>query len=112
MGGREVLDTTGADGVALAWETGTEVDNAGFNLYRALLRDGPWTQVNETLITAEGDAASGASYSFLDAPDYGTYYYQLEDVDYHGVSTLHGPVRVTVALPLRRPLYRPRLPQF
>jgi hypothetical protein len=41
-----------------------------------------------------------------------TVYYQLEDVDYHGVSTMHGPVRVTVARPLRRPLYRPTLPEF
>jgi hypothetical protein len=102
----------GADGVALAWETGTEIDNAGFNLYRALTQDGPWTQINDGLIAALGDPVNGASYSFLDAPDHGTFYYQLEDVDYHGVSTLHGPVRVTVARPLRRPLYRPTLPQF
>jgi parallel beta-helix repeat protein len=102
----------GADSVALAWETGTEVDNAGFNLHRAMTQDGPWTQINEALIAAQGDPVSGASYSFLDTPDYGTYYYRLEDVDYNGVSTIHGPVRVTVARPLRRPLYRPSLPEF
>jgi hypothetical protein len=102
----------GADGVTLAWETATEVDNAGFNLYRALTQDGPWTQINDGLIPAKGDPVSGASYSFVDRPHYGTYYYQLEDVDYHGVSTQHGPVRVTLARPVRRPLYRPRLPQF
>jgi hypothetical protein len=101
-----------AGGVALAWETGTEVDNAGFNLHRAMTQNGPWTQLNEALIPAQGDPVSGASYSFVDTPDYGTYYYQLEDVDYHGVSTMHGPVRVTVARPLRRPLYRPTLPEF
>jgi len=100
----------GAGGVTLAWETATEVDNAGFNLYRAMVEDGPYTQINETLIAAEGDAVSGASYSFVDRPDYGTFYYKLEDVDYYGVSTLHGPVRVTLARPLRRPLYRPTLP--
>jgi hypothetical protein len=102
----------GAGSVTLTWETGTEVDNAGFNLYRALLEDGPYTQINEALIAAQGDAVAGASYSFLDAPDYGTFYYKLEDVDYYGVGTLHGPVKVTVARPLRRPLYRPRLPEF
>ncbi|TEU18840.1 MAG: hypothetical protein E3J21_05110 [Anaerolineales bacterium] len=102
----------GAGSVTLAWETGTELDNAGFNLYRAMLKDGPYTQINDALIAAQGDAVSGAGYSFLDAPDYGTFYYQLEDVDYYGTSTLHGPVKVTVARPLRRPLYRPRLPEF
>jgi len=98
--------------VTLTWETGTEIDNAGFNLYRAMLKDGPYTQINEALIAAEGEAVSGASYSFVDALDYGTYYYKLEDVDLYGMSTLHGPVKVTVARPLRRPLYRPALPEF
>ena len=102
----------GAGSVTLAWETGTELDNAGFNLYRAMLKDGPYTQINDALIAAQGDAVSGASYSFLDAPDYGTFYYKLEDVDLYGTSTLYGPVKVTVARPLRLPLYRPRLPEF
>jgi len=96
--------------VTLAWETATEVDNAGFNLYRAMVEDGPYSQINDGLIAAEGDPVSGASYSFADRPDYGTFYYKLEDVDYYGVSTLHGSVRVTLARPLRRPLYRPTLP--
>ena len=100
----------GAGGVTLAWETATEVDNAGFNLYRAMVEDGPYTQINDGLIAAEGDPVSGASYSFADTPDYGTFYYKLEDVDYNGVSTLHGPIRITLARPLRRPLSRPTLP--
>jgi hypothetical protein len=112
MPGSSFIAEAYAGRVTLTWETGTEVDNAGFNLHRAMTQDGPYTQVNETLITSEGDAASGASYSFVDTPDYGTYYYQLEDVDYRGVSTMHGLVRVTVARPLRRPLYRPSLPEF
>jgi hypothetical protein len=102
----------GAEGVALAWETATELDNAGFNLYRALLDGGPYSKVNGALISAKGDAVSGASYSFVDTADYGTYYYKLEDVDLYGVSTMHGPVRVTVARPARRPLYRPTPPPF
>jgi len=102
----------GDGGVTLTWETATELDNAGFNLYRALLQDGPYTQVNDALIPAQGDPVAGASYSFLDTPDHGTFYYKLEDVDYYGVSTLHGPVKATVARPLCRPLYRPTPPNF
>jgi len=88
--------TLGKGTVTLAWETGTEVDNAGFNLYRATAETGPYTKINDALIPAQGDAVSGASYSFLDTPGYGVFYYQLEDVDYYGVSTLHGPVKVKV----------------
>jgi hypothetical protein len=105
--------TAEADGgsVALGWTTAAEIDNAGFNVYRATTPDGPYTQVNGALIAAAGDPTSGASYSLLDkglAP--GTYHYKLEDIDLNGVATLHGPVAATVTVPLRRPLYRPTMP--
>jgi len=98
--------------VTLAWETAAEIDNAGFNLYRATTPDGPYTQINGALIVAQGEAASGARYSFLDhglLP--GAYYYRLEDVDTYGVTTLHGPLSAQVAPNLRRPSYRPISPQ-
>jgi hypothetical protein len=99
-------------GVAtLAWETAAEVDNAGFNLYRATSPDGPWVKVNGALIAAQGNAASGADYSFLDKPGYGVFYYRLEDVDYFGISTFHGSSPVMVARQFRRPMYRPTLPE-
>jgi hypothetical protein len=99
--------------VKLAWETGTEIDNAGFNLYRAPAPGGPYTKVNAALIAAKGDPVAGASYSFLDQrlPP-GTYYYKLEDVDFNGVTTPHGPVSATVLPRFRRPAYRPTLPGF
>lgn len=103
----------GVGAVKLEWETGTEVDNAGFNLYRATAPGGPFTKVNAALIAAEGDPVAGASYSFLDQrllP--ATYYYKLEDVDFNGVTTLHGPVSATVLPRFRRPAYRPTLPGF
>lgn len=85
----------GPAGVAIRWETGTEIDNAGFNLYRTTAADGPYIKINDALIPAKGNAVSGASYVYLDtdAADENTiYYYKLEDIDYHGVSTFHGPV--------------------
>ena len=105
--------THGAGSVVLAWETTAEVDNAGFNLYRATVVDGPYARFNATFIAAEGDPVSGASYIFLDngLPP-GTYYYKLEDVDTGGQTTLHGPVSAVVPPPLRRPAYRPTLPGF
>jgi hypothetical protein len=86
-----------ADQITLAWQTGTEVDNAGFNLQRATAVSGPYTKLNATLIPAKGDAVSGASYTYTDHNVIKgmTYYYKLEDVDTHGVSTFHGPVSAT-----------------
>jgi hypothetical protein len=98
--------------VTIAWETGTEIDNAGYNLYRATSVQGPWTRINNALIAAQGDALFGASYSFVDRPGRGTFYYRLEDVDYYGVSTLHDPVAVDLGPAIRAPWFRPSLPEF
>ena len=86
----------GDGSVILAWETASEVDNAGFNVYRSRRSDGTYKKVNGKLIPAQGNGAYGASYSFEDTPGRGTFYYKLEDVDYNGVSTMHGPVKVRV----------------
>lgn len=96
--------------VTVNWATGTEIDNAGFNIYRATSADGARTRLNSKLLAAKGDMASGASYSFSDASGYGTYYYWLEDVSYTGKATLHGPVLAVVTSPFRSPLFRPVLP--
>jgi len=86
--------------VALQWRTASEINNAGFNIYRAMSQDGPYEQVNSALVVAELNAVSGASYSFVDfQPGVGGFYYILEDVDYSGQLTQHGPVYVTVAPP-------------
>jgi hypothetical protein len=101
------------DGRAMVmWETGTEMDNAGFNLYRSVSVDGPWTKINPSLIVAEGDPLSGASYTFADMPGRGTFYYRLEDVDYFGLSTLHTPVLAELGEAIRAPWFRPWMPEF
>jgi len=92
------VDVVGDDGTVLInWETASEIDNAEFNLYRAKTKDGRYKKINDIPIPAQGSAVYEASYSFVDRPPAtGTYYYKLEDVDYYGVSTLHGPVKVRV----------------
>ncbi len=88
--------------VTLAWQTGTEIDNAGFNIYRARKKDGNYKKINDLLILANGNATTGADYSYTDTPPAkGKYFYKLEDVDYSGVSTMHGPVKVKAKAPHR-----------
>jgi hypothetical protein len=94
--------TQTADGVTVAWETVSETDNAGFNVYRGTAEAGPWTQVNAALIAAQTPgAAQGNAYAYVDktALAAGTYYYALEDVSTSGNATRHTPVSVTVAGP-------------
>ena len=52
--------------VYLKWDTETEKDNAGFNIYRAEAADGEYTKINDLLISAEGSSTQGASYEYVD----------------------------------------------
>jgi hypothetical protein len=81
----------------LEWETAVEVDNAGFNLYRAPAASGPYVRINDELIDSESDGLNtGATYQYIDIPpDDSVYYYQLEDIDIKGVGTRYDPVRMT-----------------
>ncbi len=84
--------------VTLSWETGTEVHTAGFFLRRSLAREGPFVRITP-LIPPAGETFQGAAYRYVDREVQvgATYYYQLEEVDDQGVSTLHGPIAARVA---------------
>ncbi|MEJ5198972.1 MAG: choice-of-anchor Q domain-containing protein, partial [Anaerolineae bacterium] len=85
--------------VALEWQTAAEVDVVGFHVYRATAAAGLYTRITAGLIPAQGDALSGAAYRYVDAPGYGTFYYQLEAVHADGSATRHGPAGVQVVPP-------------
>jgi hypothetical protein len=81
--------------ILLTWETATEVDNLGFNLYRSESPNGPQTQLNDSLLPSQGPGSPiGFVYTFPDemATPGVLYYYWLEDVDVYGTATRHGPV--------------------
>ncbi|MCX5905355.1 MAG: hypothetical protein NTV89_18230 [Proteobacteria bacterium] len=89
--------------VLIQWATESEIDNAGFNLYRAETENGEYKKINTALIPAKGSSTQGASYEFVDSnvKNRKTYFYKLEDIDTSGVSTLHGPVKATPRLIFR-----------
>ena len=86
--------------IILRWSTESEIDNAGFNLYRANSENGDYLKINTSLISAKGSSTQGASYEFTDTEvqNRKTYYYKLEDIDLNGKSTMHGPVSATPRL--------------
>lgn len=91
------------DAVLATWETASELDNLGFNLYRGLDPTGPDRQLNAALIPSQSPGSSGGfSYTWEDRADLApgaTYFYWLEDVDIHGTATMHGPVSVDFSAP-------------
>ncbi len=84
--------------VLLSWTTASEVNTAGFNIYRSEKRDGPYTQINSQIIPTSFDKVAGAKYQYQDTTvEPGkTYYYQLEDVELGGTVKRHDPVSVNV----------------
>jgi hypothetical protein len=89
-------------GVLLQWRTGYEIDNLGFHVYREV--DGQRTRVTQSLVAGSGlMAGQGAAvsaekrYAIWDSagPADASAVYWLEDRDFGGTSTWHGPVTPT-----------------
>jgi hypothetical protein len=83
--------------IEIQWETETEFNTAGFNIYRSDDLNGSFQQLNEKLIPGVEDAASGGDYSFVDTnvKKGNTYYYRLEDVEFDSSTTLQEPLAAT-----------------
>ena len=83
--------------IELVWRTAAESNNLGFNVLRSMNKNGPFRQINQTLIAP----TSTAAYSYVDKEVQAgmTYYYKLQDVERNGAMSEHGPVSAQVALP-------------
>ncbi|MEM7345005.1 MAG: Ig-like domain-containing protein, partial [Chloroflexota bacterium] len=90
----------------LTWQTASEIDNEGFNVWRSSHLDGPYTKVNSALIPALGDTNRGYTYQLTDSANLEPtdYYYVLEDIDTAGISTFHTAISTEETL---QPLYLP-----
>ncbi|MCB9422913.1 MAG: hypothetical protein H6667_24145 [Ardenticatenaceae bacterium] len=69
--------------INVEWNTATELQTAGFNLYRSPAADGEFVQINDKLIPSQGDGLTGASYTYRDksVTSGETFYYLLEEVE-------------------------------
>ena len=81
--------------VIMKWATESELDNAGFNIYRSSTRNGQFRQINAKLIQGAGTTGERSEYTWTDttAKPNTVYYYQIEDVSHAGVreqlATIH-----------------------
>jgi hypothetical protein len=82
------------EGIRVTWETGSEVNNLGFNLYRSVT---PGSQGALLDFFPAAGGVGGAQYEYLDTdmlPDT-TYYYTLEALDVNGTGQYFGPREIT-----------------
>jgi hypothetical protein len=68
-------------GNRIYWQTAAQTNLAGFNIYRAEKKDGPFELLNNSIIPVEGDRLNGFRYEFLDRDvSSGKIYYYWIDV--------------------------------
>ena len=83
-------------GVILNWTTESEVNNAGFYIYRGETKDGEFKVVTPTLIQGAGTTGERNEYTWTDTtakPDT-VYYYRIEDVSHAGERKQWATVRL------------------
>ncbi|MBN1178800.1 MAG: fibronectin type III domain-containing protein [Anaerolineae bacterium] len=83
------------DAIRVTWETGSELELVGFDLYRGRSAGGPYTRLNGAPIVAQYPGMPlGASYAWLDADVQPgeTYFYLVEGWDVYGERASLGPV--------------------
>jgi hypothetical protein len=83
--------------VRVTWKTESEMNTAGFNLYRGTSPSGPFdTKVNQDLIPPSADPLTGKEYIYVDQTAQGgvTYYYELQEVERNGMVNRFGPISV------------------
>ncbi len=84
-------------GALLTWETVSEFDLLGFNLYRRASAAQPWQKLNDTLILSPSPGSSlGRTYAWRDMalPQEARITYRLEWVDINGLPSPAGETQV------------------
>ena len=74
------------DEVVINWTTESELDNAGFNIYRSTSRTNDFQRINTKLIQGAGTTGERNTYKWVDltAKAGVVYYYQIEDLSFAG----------------------------
>lgn len=102
--------TSWGDAILTSWKTASEIDNLGFNVYRAESPDAEPLQLNDALLPSESPGSLiGYVYHYLDrtATPGVLYYYWLEAVDSLGGTERHGPVSAVMTPRTLRRVYLP-----
>ena len=86
------------EGIVLTWTTESEVNSAGFFVWRSEAEAGGYRKISAAFIPGRGNSSSRTGYRFTD-PDASagkTYWYKIEAVSMDGKSEFHGPVSASI----------------
>jgi hypothetical protein len=92
------FEALAGDGESLVvWDTASEFDNLGFELWRRAAGEPDFQRVSPGIILGRGTTDLAAHYAFKDAPlaNGVTVEYLLEDIELDGRAMWHGPIDAT-----------------
>ena len=99
--------------IVVTWETISEQELQGFDLWRASSLNGPPTKLNASRIGAQGSGSTqGFVYQWDDSFELQqgqTYYYWLDDFNLSGAAYRRGPVTATFGAVQMRKIFLPML---
>jgi hypothetical protein len=83
-----------ANGIKLEWKVESEINHAGYNVYRSENEESGFARINDAIILGwDGFSAFDGKYEYMDAA-HGSYYYKLEAVEMDGDTEMFGPYSV------------------
>lgn len=93
--------------VVLNWQTASEIENLGFNIFRKESSAENWQQINTQLINGQGNSSVAKDYSFEDEKVQAgnQYSYKLESVSYDGSITVEKTIDVLIPVPEKITLF-------
>jgi len=82
------------EGVVLSWSTGSEVNCAGFHVWRGESRNGGYEKITTALIEGQGNSSSARHYTYADrnVETDVLYWYRIEEIGTDGSSRFFGPI--------------------
>jgi len=92
------------DGVVIRWKTESQINNFGWNIYRASGKDSEYKKIG--FVKGAGIDATPTEYQFLDddITKGKTYYYYLEDLAFDGTRGRTSEIKVIIRASLKRVL--------
>ena len=88
--------------MTLTWQTGAEFGDLSYTLYRSDVAETPGEMLDGSLLSAHSQDAESPGFTWIDTGQLVNgqmYWYWLAISNEAGVTTLHGPVSVTYAVP-------------
>lgn len=88
--------------ILLTWQTASEVNNSGFEIYRSTSENGMYELVNQQLIPGHGNSTTSHYYEYLDTEveEQTTYYYKLYSRDFNGTLNVYEKISTATVLAL------------